>query len=235
MKGMSVLPSLLMCITAVFGQSEDHLAIRAILDANGFTEMTFDQVATFNDEGRAVALNLNNPDVTQKGFFTLTPRIGSLTALRTLTANDNDLRDIPEEVGAMAALETLELQSNRIGALPASIGSLSNLKELDLRHNDMEQLPFEICQLVNLRKLQLWGNKLASLPENIGDMKELKELYLRGNRLETFPKAIMAMNLNYLGVQDNRLCELPADLDAWLKKKDDRYRSFQKCWKVDNN
>ncbi|MFP4417422.1 MAG: leucine-rich repeat domain-containing protein [Chitinispirillaceae bacterium] len=210
-------------------EADDRAIIRSILDENGLEETTVESVATFKED-RAIKLNLNNPDVAKDGFKTLPASIGQLDALITLTINDNVIDSLPVEIGNLQSLTELELKNNEIMSLPSTIGQLSALKVLDLRNNELRKLPPEIGQLDQLWMLQLWGNELSFLPEEIGDMESLKELYLRNNRLKSLPASIMKMDLNYLGIYDNKLCELDEDLDAWLKKKDDRYRSWQKCW-----
>ncbi len=220
---------LMLLVFGVFAQSSDKEIIRSLLDINGYENVAVEDVATFKDE-KAIKLNLNNPDITQDGFTIIPPTIGQLASLLTLSANDNDIKTLPKEIANLVSLVELELKSNTLFELPPEIGKLKQLKILDLRNNELRKLPSEIAQLENLWKLQLWGNELSDLPEEIGKMKSLKELYLRNNRLKTLPKAIMTMNLSYLGIQDNKLCDLDPELESWLKKRDERYRSWQKCW-----
>jgi Leucine-rich repeat (LRR) protein len=212
-------------------QGNDIGVVRAILDMNNFTTTPETDVADF-EEGRVVSLNLNNPDVTQAGFTTLPPAIGTLTECVTLTLNDNDVRTLPAEIGMMQSLTTLELKNNAIRALPPEIGKLKKLQTLDLRNNELKELPAEIGGLEQLRILQLWGNELTSLPREITNLSNLRELYLRGNRLESLPAGITAMDLRYVGIQDNRLCETDPQVTAWLKKLDEKYLSWQKCWEL---
>ncbi len=218
---------------AAYSQANDIGIVRAILDVNDFGAVQTDEVAVF-EEGRVISLNLNNPDVTKTGFTVLPKSAGTLTECIKLTMNDNDLRELPPEIGNMAALVTLELKNNAIHKLPPEISKLKKLRVLDLRNNELSALPPEIGNLGSLQQLQLWGNELKTLPVEIGNLSSLQEIYLRGNRLESLPVVITKMNLRYVGVQDNRLCKTSPEVTAWLKNKDEKYLSWQKCWELKN-
>lgn len=214
------------CIT-LYAQ-DDVQVVRAILEANNKAAWNLDDVATIKD-GRVIALNLNNKDFGKDGITKLLPEIGQLSALTSLSANDNDLAEIPLELFHCVKLKKLELQNNAVEELPAGISKLVNLTVLDLRNNQLSELPAEIGQLKSLRLLQLWGNNLNKLPPEIGSLSSLQELYLKGNRLRNLPVAITRLNIKYLDVLDNHLCGLSGPIDKWLKKFDDRYERLQKC------
>jgi leucine-rich repeat protein SHOC2 len=218
-----------LCFCAVLAQ-DDLAVVRSILEAGGFSGKTAEDVTVLED-GRVVELDLNNPDVVREGLSELPASIGSLTACRKITINDNNLVRLPEQIGAMTALEVLEVKNNRLESLPEEIGMLKNLKELDLRNNELVQLPSTIGKLDSLWKLQLWGNELQTVPQQIGELTALREVYLKGNNLGTLPGTMMGLNITYLDHQENQLCGLSKELDAWMKKFDDKYESWQKCWK----
>ena len=213
--------------TPSYEQNDDGGALRSLLSAN---KLTWDitSIATF-ENGRIVKLNLNNPVTGKEGITKLTPDIGGLTELTVLTMNDNDLTELPIEITKCTKLIQLEIQYNALTSLPPGISRLANLKVLDLRNNEFEALPAEICRLPAIEKLQLWGNKFVSLPDEISDLSTLKELYLKGNRLTNLPASIVKLRLKYIDVVDNKLCNLNAPLDAWLKKFDEKYKGLQKC------
>jgi hypothetical protein len=214
----------------VLGQDvSDAGTVRAILDTNGMAARSLDEVAVI-EQGEVVRLDLTNEDFSSPGLAVLPASIGGLTSCKVLLLNDNDLRNLPEEIGAMKALQKLEVRNNRLEALPASIGTLTNLTEIDLRNNEITTLPTEIGKLDKVWKLQLWGNRLETLPASIDGMSSLRELYLKGNDIGTLPMSITTVKLQYLDWQENRLCDLPPKLDAWMTKWDDKYESWQKCW-----
>lgn len=215
----------------LFGQDvSDAGIVRAILDTNGMAARPLDEVAVIK-EGKVVGLDLTNKDFSSAGVTVLPSSIGGLTSCKTLVLDDNGLRTLPAEIGGMSALVKLHAKNNNLESLPSSIGKLTNLTEIDLRNNELTALPAEIGNLKKVWKLQLWGNRLEAVPSTIGNMTALRELYLKGNMLTTFPKSITTVDLKYLDWQENRLCGLSPEIDAWMKKWDEKYESWQKCWK----
>lgn len=211
-----------------FAQVDDLSVVRSILTMNGDLAWSVDEIATLN-EGRVVALNLNNKDVGKAAITKLPPEIGQLTELKELSLNDNDLMALPKEFFNLAKLTRLEIQNNSLMSLTGDIARLSQLVELDLRNNQLRKIPAEIGKLKKLYKLQLWGNNFTALPPEIGNCIGLRELYLKGNRLTNLPVNITRLKLKYLDVLDNKLCGLTGKIDKWLKKFDNKYTSLQKC------
>ncbi len=225
-------PAVLVLLIAVLSFSQDYLddigAVRAILDSNGATVKSLDAI-TKSENGRVVFLDLGNPNVSGTFLTMLTSDIGKLTALRVLILKGNEIQVLPSEIGNLTELKELDLASNDIGELPASFTNLKSLEKLDLRSNEIAEFPSQLLQFPSLWYLHLRGNRISYLPEAISGMTSLRELYLQNNRLTSLPKGIMKLNLQYYELLDNRLCSLPSDLDAWMRKKDKRYRDFQKC------
>lgn len=207
--------------------SNDAGVVKAILEANKLN-WDINSIATFKN-GRVITLNLNNPDVGNKGIHVLPPVIGRLTAMEVLTVNDNDLTQLPGEITNCIKLNRLEIQNNTLVSITPGLSKLVNLKVLDLRNNQLEVLPAEIGSLKSIRKLQLWGNKFVTLPDAIGNLSTLQELYLKGNRISNLPVSITKLGIKYIDVIDNQLCGLTGPVDKWLKKFDEKYASLQKC------
>lgn len=223
----------LLCCLAFIGnksvaQADDMLVLRTLLETNNKADWNTNEVATFQD-GRIVALNLTNKDFGKDGIRLLPPEIGTLSELTVLIANDNDIALIPKELYNCTKLTKLELNNNSIMDLPAGISRLTNLKELSLQNNELNELPGEIGEIHRLVKLQLWGNNFTALPSEIGNLSALEELYLKGNRLTNLPVSVTKLNLKYLDVLDNNLCNLTGPVDKWLRKFDPKYPSLQKC------
>jgi len=210
-----------------YEQHDDLGSLRSILSANKLA-WDINKVATFAS-GRIVKLNLTNLSPGKAAITTLTAHIGGLSELTELILNDNDLTDLPIEITQCAKLTRIEIQNNALTSLPPGISRLANLQILDLRNNQFEELPVEVCRLPAIRKLQLWGNNFVSLPDEIGDLSTLQELYLKGNNLTSLPASVMKLPLKYIDVIDNKLCNVSASLDAWLKKFDAKYKGLQKC------
>ncbi len=223
---------ILWCMGAAIAQdsgNNDVMDVQTILDKCGIRELSVQQVAAVED-GRVVSLDLNNRDISKDGIAFIPPEIGKLTALRVFTCSGNIIDSIPSEIGLCTNLQKLDLSSNRIAYINPAIGQLSNLTHLDLRHNGISSVPPELGQCDRLMLLQLWGNKITVLDEAITRLPALEELYLKDNRLTTLPAGIVKLPLRYIDVIGNKICDPGKAIDAWLKKKDNRYRETQKCW-----
>jgi len=211
--------------------STDAAIVRSILDSAGWKNKTVESVTVTDSNGRIVKLDLTNDVMGKAGVRSLPSSIGTLSALRSLHLDKNDLTTLPMEIGFLHSLDTLDLQYNQIDELPPTIGNLSVLRYLDLRSNQLAQVPSELFELKSLVILKLTGNMFTTLPEEINNLVALKELYLMGNRLKTFPKSLLKMtSLTYVDFQDNQVCAPAPDVIAWMKKWDDTWKSKQKCW-----
>ncbi len=208
---------------------DDIATVQKIIDQCSMQGVNVNDIATI-ENGRVVSLDLNNRDISGDGLRFLPSDIGKLTALRVLSCSKNSIDTIPSEIGSLSELQRLDMSSNRLVALPARIGDLVNLTHLDLRHNRLSVLPSNIGQCTKLVSLQLWGNKLVSLEEAVTRIASLEELYLKDNRLTELPSAITTMKLRYIDIIGNKLCNLDPKIDDWLRKRDPRYLSTQKCW-----
>jgi len=226
----SVLVTIVVLLLAVFAQAQEHdvTTVQNILRENNLEWDLFERILLKN--GRIVTLNLDNKEYHLEGIKTLSPIIGSLTELKVLTLNDNDLKELPDDVFTLTKLTRLEVKNNELVKLPENIGNLVYLRELDLRNNEFRYLPNSVLNLKSLVKLHLWGNRLEYLPEKIGRLSSLKELHLRRNRLMALPISVTKLNLTYFDFDENYLCEVDDKrIDKWLKKYDDRYKSVQYC------
>ncbi|MBD3243509.1 MAG: hypothetical protein GF331_23160 [Chitinivibrionales bacterium] len=209
---------------------DDTLIVREILDAVGWDTIPAAKV-TKQADGRVVYLDLSNPSLLQEGIRTLPPKIGELTGLRQLILNKNVLETLPASLANLTDLEVLDLGDNELQAVPEWIGKLRNLRKLDLRNNEFGQLPPGLFALENLWYLHMWGNRLVTISEDLGKLENLKELYVERNRLTMLPKSITTMkSLEYIDYGYNKLCNLDPAVEAWLKKRDKKYRQLQKCW-----
>ncbi|XP_057528874.1 probable LRR receptor-like serine/threonine-protein kinase At5g10290 isoform X2 [Amaranthus tricolor] len=95
---------------------------------------------------------------------TISPKIGTLKTLQTLSLRDNSITGkIPEELGNLSCLTTLDLENNYLtDEIPSSLGNLKNLKYLSLSHNNLSgTIPDSLASLDNLISLQLSTNQLS--------------------------------------------------------------------------
>lgn len=208
----------------------DTAVIRQILDECGLLSVKPEQVTEWDSSGRAVGLDLTNKDMSKYGITAIPAAICSLTELRSLEVKDNVIAALPSELFMLKKLVKLDVAGNKITFIPSSIAELENLEVLDLRYNGFGYLPSEIRELKQLVSLQLWGNRMVELDSAVTELPALKELYLKDNRLTSLPEGITRMkSLVYYDLQGNAICNPSPKVDAWLKKKDKRYRETQKC------
>ncbi|XP_059594488.1 probable LRR receptor-like serine/threonine-protein kinase At5g10290 isoform X1 [Vitis vinifera] len=103
---------------------------------------------------------------------TLSPKIGILNTLSTLTLEGNGIiGEIPEELGNLSNLTNLNLGNNRLtGEIPSSLGNLKKLRFLILNQNNLTgTIPESLSSLLpSLISLQLASNDLSSqIPEDL--------------------------------------------------------------------
>ena len=156
MKTLFIVVLIASCIFAQveFNYETDSLAVRAILDANGLTDVSVAEVTTTSG-GRIVALDLSS-----RGLTVIPPDIGYLTALEDLRLRDNNITELPAELGNLTSLTFICVGNNDISTLPEGIGNLTELTGLHLNDNAFETLPDSIVNLENLTDLRLNNNNL---------------------------------------------------------------------------
>jgi hypothetical protein len=209
--------------------AQELAVVRGILNANGFSAIAESSVCVIR-EGHVRELRLINPEVAKDGYTVISPLIGTLSELRSLTIKNNSIHELPEELCNLHKLEELDLGNNELYSLPVAIGDLVYLKKLDVQHNELRSLPASLFTLPKLWFLRMWGNELTVLPEQLGALPMLKELYLGKNRLKSLPDAVMTMkHLTYIDFDENSLCDISPKLDEWLRSKEKRYRELQRC------
>jgi internalin A len=174
---------------------------------------------------RAKAAKSEQLDLYRGGFQIVPPEIGSLTALKRIHLERNEITHLPESIGNLINLEYLELHTNQITHLPESIGNLINLEYLELHTNQITHLPESIGNLAKLKYLYLHNNKITHLPESIGNLKNLEHLDLDNNIISCIPETIVNLsNLKRLFLQSNPITDnIPAEIirQGWGKKSHD--------------
>ena len=106
--------------------------------------------------------------------YQITPAIGSLTNLTTLTLVDMNLRSLPEEIGNLTNLQELYAYKNQLDSLPESFENLTNLTTLSLNQNQFNNTfpnnSSGLGRLTNLESLLLINNPITVLPPSIQDL-----------------------------------------------------------------
>ncbi|HEX6889929.1 MAG TPA: leucine-rich repeat domain-containing protein [Chryseolinea sp.] len=136
--------------------------------------------------------------------------IGNLTALKKLSFNYNEIREVHDGLARLRNLEELSLYQNKLTSIPKSLYQLTNLKVIDLYYNQIEKIDDPISNLTNLEILYAANNRIFSMSENIGDLANLKELYIHHNRISYFPTSISRLtSLKVLRFNDNYFAAFP--------------------------
>ena len=116
-------------------------------------------------------------------------------------------------------LDTLVLAHNFLQSITIDMTRFVNLKILDLSNNQITSLPDTIMQLP-LTHLIVKNNQLTNfgLPKCLRKLVTLKVCNMSGNHLSNFPKQLLEVrNIEYLYVGNNRITELPREIDALQK------------------
>ncbi|PSS36686.1 LRR receptor-like serine/threonine-protein kinase [Actinidia chinensis var. chinensis] len=120
-----------------------------------------------DDSNNVIKLSLSS-----MGFSgILSPKIGELTTLRTLSLQGNDITgEIPKAFGNLTSLTMLNLENNSLsGEIPSSLGNIKSLRFLILSQNNFTgAIPDSLSNLQALIDLQLGSNGLSGqIPEHL--------------------------------------------------------------------
>ena len=141
----------------------------------------------------------------------LPPEISSLTHLKNLHLNDNQLRDDSlSALVALAGLTTLSLDKNKIGSKGAdALASLKSLSTLTLRANGLgDEGAQALATLRSLRTLDLHNNNIGDAgAKALAQLTGLRSLILSGNVIGDDGATALSQltSLKTLSLEDNRL------------------------------
>ncbi|KAJ6729581.1 DI-GLUCOSE BINDING PROTEIN WITH LEUCINE-RICH REPEAT DOMAIN-CONTAINING PROTEIN [Salix viminalis] len=137
----------------------------------------------------------------------LTPMIGNLTELTSLSISRNNFRGpIPETIANLQRLTRLSLSQNLFsGRIPRGIIDLKHLEILDLSQNHLSgKIPADITALRSLVQLILSNNALSGKIPDLSGLWQLNTLDLSSNNLDgNVP--VLPINLRKLSLSHNVL------------------------------
>jgi len=209
----------------------DSLAVKAIIDGNGFGNFLSVKDVSYSSNNRISGLYISSKNLTSlpseigkltklnllalgnNQLTSIPTEIGWLTALITLSLDNNQLASLPNEIGKLTALTILTLDNNQLTSVPTEIGKLTKLKLLTLGNNQLTSIPHEIGKLTALTTLSIDNNQLTNIPTGLGNLTSLTELFLNNNQLPSLPAEIgnlTALDVMYLG--NNQLTSLPPEI-----------------------
>ncbi|TVU15328.1 hypothetical protein EJB05_38844, partial [Eragrostis curvula] len=137
------------------------------------------------DRGHARVVALDLAGLTLAGR--ISPSIGNLTRLASLTLSTNKFSGELPHLGRLRRLEFLDLNDNLLtGAVPDSLTNCSKLRVLNLTTNLLTAgIPRDIARLSNLSTLKISYNSLTGvIPRYLGNITSLKVITLAHNQLE---------------------------------------------------
>ncbi|XP_018848917.2 receptor protein-tyrosine kinase CEPR2-like [Juglans regia] len=148
---------------------------------------------------RIIAIDLDS--VGYDGF--LSPSIGNLTELTTLSLNRNKFRrTIPESISNLKKLTRLSLADNCLtGTIPTEITLFKNLEYLDISGNLLTgSIPTNITRLRSLAYLSFSSNSFTGTIPDLAGLWQLETLDLSSNQLfgnlPHFPTRLKTLLLN---------------------------------------
>lgn len=129
-----------------------------------------------------------------------------------LNASGNELQKLPwDQLTSLSSLKALILNNNQLKAFPSTCVLPKSLDTLVLSHNQLEELPARMLRaLPALTKLSISHNALRQIP-NLSQCWALKEIRLAGNRIFTLsgiqdqlPLTIEIIDLGQNVIRDRR-------------------------------
>ncbi|KAK9676208.1 hypothetical protein RND81_11G061500 [Saponaria officinalis] len=104
-----------------------------------------------------------------------------MTSLKVLDiSNIPNLVRLPVSLSSLTSLRTLCVENNNLED-GSTLGGLTSLEILSLRKSTLSRFPEEIRKLVNLRLLDMTDTQIGSIPANvISGLVRLEELYMTG-------------------------------------------------------
>ncbi|MCP4219151.1 MAG: hypothetical protein GY765_31235, partial [bacterium] len=149
---------------------------------------------------------------------TLPAEINSLTQLKTINLERNQLTGSIPDMTNLTALQLLSLRHNSMsGTIPASLNNLTGLTSLQLDYNGLTGTIPDLGSLVSLTTLDLRGNQLTgTLPAWLNNLVQLYSLYLNENQLTgTIVSLTDLTGLVYLELGDN---QLTGSIPTWINQ-----------------
>ena len=176
------------------------------------------------DEDIFELTQLNFLEITRSGLQMLSPKIGQLANLTSLSLHGNKLDEIPVTICKLNKLKLLDISMNNLSVLPQEISSLLDLQTLNASNNNLTEF-IDVSRFSKLQSLDVSNNKLKELPSGIDspELKLLMTLSALNNEIESLPDNLSALpSLKFLDVSNNKLEALPPQLGECGKLKEFR-------------
>ncbi|KAF1867734.1 hypothetical protein Lal_00050167 [Lupinus albus] len=150
--------------------------------------------------------NVEQVSLAFMGFTgTLTPRIGVLKYLKTLSLQGNGITGgIPKELGNLTNLHRLDLENNRLtGEIPSSLGNLKKLQFLTLSQNNLTgTIPESLASLPSLINVLLDSNDLSGqIPDQLFEVSKYNSemVFFSNMKVVRDDKVYLVKNYSFTG------------------------------------
>lgn len=115
---------------------------------------------------------------------------------------------VPRPIGQIENLIELRAAGNSIDSISTCLFNLQKLQWLDLSENyGIIISNLSVFIMDELEVLYLSRCKLSNFEVNLNSYENIRKLFLNGNEIEVFQ--IESASLNYLGLNDNKIKEIP--------------------------
>lgn len=137
----------------------------------------------------------------------------SLSSLKKLDLNNNQLSILPLSMENLPSLEILFLSENVFEAIPEVIGKLKKLRVLSLRGNLITNLSTLNLPTETLEWLILTNNRIKKIDTGIKNLKLLRKLMLSHNNISEIPVELgHCKHLELVRLADNNIRSVPASV-----------------------
>lgn len=151
-------------------------------------------IELITSEECALLKNTTEIHLSENPLRSISEDIGTLTQLKALYLNQNEMEALPESLCRCKELVTISLYDCKLlQTLPKDIGHLAKLTSIDLSFcQSLQFLPDSMRELENLKSLDCaYAEKLAHLPSSVAKWKKLESLNLLDCKsLESLPDDI---------------------------------------------
>ncbi|CAF0979859.1 unnamed protein product, partial [Didymodactylos carnosus] len=142
-----------------------------------------------------------------------------IPGLRTLSLNDNEIQQLPQEIRNLTNLKVLSLRNNHIDTLADVFGPLHKLENIQLNMNTLHGLPPSFTNLKGLKQLNLSQNKFTNFPIAILKLNNLQFLDLSSNYITKIPDEIETLQVDELSLNQNRIMQISEKISRCQRLK----------------
>ncbi len=153
-------------------------------------------------------LDISNNELTEEGF---PETMISLEKLVELTAENNELTEIPKVVRRMKGLLRLKLSHNALKSVEG-IEKLKKLVFLIIDNNEIDAINKDFYSA--MKRLEMFhcaNNRIKDMPSDVRHMRHLRDLDVSNNQLSTLPSELFLLpRIDVINASSNNIIRLPS-------------------------